>query len=365
MRFLLILGMALSLQSQTTFRGAVTVRGVSDTPGPSNGPFRRLITIDHTKVPNTDQTSFPVAVAGTYSYLATVANGGKVKNASGFDVGFYTNTDCSTGKMDWETEMWTASNGKVVYWVRVASLSHTVDTSFYLCYGNAAITTDQSNKTGVWDSHYKVVYHMNQDPSGGTVADSTSNANTGTVNGSMTSGQLVAAAVGNGLSFTTGSAQYITFTTNPSAVSASLTWQAIGKTSDTTNIKGLIGNNGTAPGLYIWSDKFATFYSSSSVLEGTTDCTTNVNFWLAGTLTHVSAGVNTKRIYVNGTQENSATLTDATYTADRVGTMSTLYFRGVLDEVRASDIDRSADWLKTEYNNQNSPSTFYSIGSES
>lgn len=40
------------------------------------------------------------------------------------------------------------------------------------------------------------------------------------------------------------------------------------------------------------------------------------------------------------------------------------YFDGVLDEIRISATARSADWISTEYNNQNSPSTFYSVGSE-
>jgi RHS repeat-associated protein len=39
------------------------------------------------------------------------------------------------------------------------------------------------------------------------------------------------------------------------------------------------------------------------------------------------------------------------------------YFNGTIDEVRTSKIARSADWIKTEYNNQNSPSTFYTVSS--
>lgn len=37
------------------------------------------------------------------------------------------------------------------------------------------------------------------------------------------------------------------------------------------------------------------------------------------------------------------------------------YFSGSIDEVRVSNIARSADWIATEYNNQSSPSTFYTI----
>src|ERR1700686_2127248 len=55
----------------------------------SNGyAYRRAITIDHTKVPNTDQANFPVLVSGTYSYLATISNGGNVTNENGYDIIF-------------------------------------------------------------------------------------------------------------------------------------------------------------------------------------------------------------------------------------------------------------------------------------
>src|SRR5579864_3505140 len=50
--------------------------------------YSRAITIDHTKVPNTDQSNFPVLISGTYSYLATTGNGGKVMNANGYDIIF-------------------------------------------------------------------------------------------------------------------------------------------------------------------------------------------------------------------------------------------------------------------------------------
>jgi len=36
---------------------------------------------------------------------------------------------------------------------------------------------------------------------------------------------------------------------------------------------------------------------------------------------------------------------------------------GLLDEASVSTTTRSAGWIATEYNNQNSPATFYSVGS--
>ncbi len=38
-----------------------------------------------------------------------------------------------------------------------------------------------------------------------------------------------------------------------------------------------------------------------------------------------------------------------------------MYFNGNLDEVSVSNIAQSGDWIKTEYNNQGSPSTFYTF----
>jgi len=36
----------------------------------------------------------------------------------------------------------------------------------------------------------------------------------------------------------------------------------------------------------------------------------------------------------------------------------------IVDEYRLSSVARSADWIITEYNNQNSPSTFSTLGPE-
>src|SRR5439155_8372487 len=41
------------------------------------------------------------------------------------------------------------------------------------------------------------------------------------------------------------------------------------------------------------------------------------------------------------------------------------WFHGSMDELRVSSTNRSGDWITTEYNNQSSPSTFYSISAAS
>lgn len=141
---------------------------------PSGYGFYRAITIDHNQVPNTDQTDFPVLVAGTFSYLATVANGGKVVNPNGYDIVF---TDATgTQFLNWEIESYDPMSGTIAFWVRAPTLSHTADTVLYMYYGNSAISAFQGGSTGsVWDSNYLAVYHLNLDPTISGAKDSTVN----------------------------------------------------------------------------------------------------------------------------------------------------------------------------------------------
>ena len=109
----------------------------------------RPITINHTKVPNTDQTNFPILVSGVYPFLANTANGGQVQNASGYDI-IFTADYAGTTQLDHEIESYDPTTGTINVWVRIPTLSHTCDTIIYAAYGNAAITTSQENRTGVW-----------------------------------------------------------------------------------------------------------------------------------------------------------------------------------------------------------------------
>src|ERR1044072_4353818 len=181
--------------------------------------YRRAITLDHTKVPNKDQSNLPVLISGTYSYLATVPNSGNVQNANGYDVIFTSDAACTT-KLNHEVQTYSATTGAVNYWVKVPSVSHTTDTTIYLCYGNSAITTDQSTKTSVWDSNFKAVYHLNDQAANTSVIDSTANGSNG-VNAANTTSKSVTGKVGKALTYNGTSDNTATGVTQPS----SFTWE--------------------------------------------------------------------------------------------------------------------------------------------
>jgi hypothetical protein len=150
----------------------VTVREIDiRTPsGLSSGAYCIPVVIDHTKVPNTDQTNYQLTIGGWYSWMRDVANGGLVNTAAGINnIVWYSNSTCTT-VIPFETEAWSNTSGLFQGWAQVASASHTVDTTVYLGIGNPLNTSDQSNKTSLWGTQGVIdAYHFGSSTSLNTV----------------------------------------------------------------------------------------------------------------------------------------------------------------------------------------------------
>lgn len=340
---------------------------LTDQPSTAVSYYSRSITVDHTKVP-ANVSDFAVLVSGTYTYLKTTGNGGKVSNASGYDVVFYTSSDCTTGKLAWEVETWDATTGVVNYWVKNATLSSSTDTVFYMCYGDTSITTNQSNATGTWDSNYKGVWHL---PNGSTLTanDSTSNAVNGTLTNTPTA---VAGKVDGAASFASASTQYITAsnTINPTAITVSAWVNGTSFPNGYNSVVTKISGADYVSVLVKSSGKLALYLKATGGVsyDGTGATTLSTGTWYYLTLVY-SSGVGLIG-YVNASSDATAgadgTLAtssqDLRFASDAAN--ANREWNGAIDEVRISDTVRSADWITAEYNNQSSPSTFYTVGSE-
>jgi uncharacterized protein (TIGR03437 family) len=366
----------------TTGSVVVTVGGVeSNAPnfvvaGSSNG-YERAITISHAQVPNTDQTDFPVLISGTYSYLATTANGGNVSNVNGYDI-MFTSDSAGNNPLNWEMESYNPTNGTVDIWVQIPDLSHTTDTVIYMWYGNSSISTFQS-KGSAWDSTFGGVWHL---ANGTTLSakDSTTNGNNGTLSSSpptATTGMIDGAASFNG------SNNYITGPESASLAPAHAftvsEWVYVPSNSPESSFMdlGFDYAGGTFNGMSIFyfgpGNGFeAPFYTSSGYVNLQTSTALPTNAW---SLIHVTYDGTYAITYINGVRANWPFPATGTVLFNGgemdLGTYSVYEgsasapFTGSQDEVRVANVARSADWTTTEYNNQSNPSGFYSVGSAS
>lgn len=337
--------------------------------------FCEAIIVDHTKIGSTDQSGFPVLVIGTTN-TKTVGNGGKATNASGFDVTYYPTNGCTGTKLAWETEIYSASSTAADWWVLPSvTISHTVDTTIgYRCIGNAAVTTDQSNKTAVWDSNFVYVGHM---PNGITLSasDSTSNANNGTLTNipTATAGQIDGAA-----NIVAASSQNIDLGSSSTLkIGGNITLEAWVQPGTLTGgfqriISNLTSSSFTGAEILIHdasgggaSNVFYFQVGNAGSLQGATSTVAAV----AG-VTHQIVGLydgSDGTIFIDGGGAGTHSFGAGAIGVSSVNTLIGAFtgnisnYNGWVDEVRISKIARSSDWILSEYNNQFSPSTFYSL----
>jgi hypothetical protein len=114
-----------------------------------------------------------------------------------------------------------------------------------------------------------------------------------------------------------------------------------------------------------WADKTMYWdYGDYSGGRVSVNCTNYLDAWTYVTVTF-NASDNSHRIYLNGIQAAATINSNSpvnTQTGFTLGTWLPYYEKGNLDEFRISNSARSTDWIATDYNNQKSPSTFYSVG---
>lgn len=244
------------------------------------------------------------------------------------------------------------------------SLSSSTDTDFYIYFGNASATAPAASSTygsqNVWNSNYKVVTHN------GGGSDSTSNGHNGTPSG-VTAGDKTG-KLGKATefaqdydSFDLGSTVKDYIEGNQFTVSV---WCK--PASSQNELAGPIGADRTQPWAFTIRRRWYIQYMQNGVdLDST-------QIFVSGEWIYITAVFNSsvgRKLYVNNNSavtdqqkslavsNNDAFIIGYTYAG---GARS---FLGDIDEIRISNIDRSSDWISTEYNNQNAPDTFYSVGS--
>jgi len=314
------------------------------------------------------QANFPIAVHLNTSSWSTQAERDAFFDNAGTDgkrVNFF-DTDLDTA-LAYEVEYFSNAQGseEAIYWVKVPQIdANSSSDKIYMGYGNDPYHADMSNPRAVWDSNFKMVQHMN-DTTTSTITDSTSNANNGTKVAANHPDGTATGLVGYGQTFATDDLISITSyipndlagTVSAIVKTTSSAAEAIWASSDEATTVDYVRLYVTTKVYFgAWqqtgdTDPQVEFYGNAVINDGNYHSIAVTSSGSA--YAHYNNGVADSETYTFGA--DTGEWFDAVAGRDNftIGaqkrTSTSLYFNGVIDEFRLSNIVRSADWIKLEY----------------
>jgi len=332
---------------------------------PTGYNFGKQVLVDGTKVSGaTDLIDFTMLVSFTDSDLRTVANGGHVENNNGYDI-IFTLAECGVTVLKHQIEKYNPVTGELIAWVKVNKLNANSNTNIHMYYGNPTVSTDPST-SDAWNGNVAAVYHL-----------SNSNFSDGTNNGmnavNHNTGN-VAGKIGDARSFN-GTSEYLNILDNgvTSLDVTTLTMSAWVYTSDYNTIsdRGIIVNKESIYEMGL-RDNVGSIQAASSPgcwrWAGTTII--GLNSWNKVTVVYATGK---QRHYINGVWledfNDCANPLNSNNADIRIGARggdggAHSFYKGNIDEVKFSNREETADWIKTEYVNQNNPASFYTVSGE-
>jgi len=353
------------------------------------------LTIDNTKVAST-QTNFPMILnEDTLPSEMFDADGSYPALNGGGDIRFSSDEDGAT-QLPCEVVSFVTNNdpanGTAEIWVKVASVSSSADTSIYVWYNKSGETQPASDATygseAVW-SDYAGVWHLEEIPNGDISSttvryyDSTENSNDAKEGYyiDMDTDQSVDGILGKALSFGEGVDDHLEAADNasmkPGENSFSISgWLYIDNINQRYGAifkksTGLLYTTYTGFHLGLWGNNILgeAMQPIAQICDGTTKkYIKGSTIATYGTAQYhfykmvINRSDDTMHLYVDGVEVGTGIDISAVGDLDNTTVAMFAYdlsrLDGDLDEIRWSNNAESEDRVSTEYNNQNSPSTF-------
>jgi hypothetical protein len=348
---------------------------VTATINASNYAFSHPVTLNTSAIPGglaAPLTNFPALVYIKEDALKTT--GVNCSNNVNFPTGGTTGYDFaftlngSTNELFYQVESYDATTGTLLVWVQIPSLSAT-NTALNFYFGSLTPGHPASFTRATWSNDYQTVYHFNE--GSGTIIDATINQKTATAtNATVATGKISAAYTFNGTS------TKVVSTGNVDATSTFTlsAWTYVNSFTTDADQKIITNQPNYTSGGY----KLGYYGGSATTVKAEVETRTGGT----ATLNRATTGGNIVSTgawhYVQGVYNGTNFITYYDGVADRtsagaaaaaggplyVGSdfASTHYFNGIIDEVRVSNVAKSADWIKAEYYNQNNYTTFTTSG---
>jgi hypothetical protein len=324
--------------------------------------FYKTITIDHTKITGTGSyVNFPFLISIFDSDLRFVVQ------PDGDDIAFACDKEWLDHEIELFNQSYNATHAQLIAWVRIPFLYTDTDTNISIYYGNSTMSS-QANPTGVWDTKYLAIHHMEESPVG-ILYDSTTSEEDLLTQGSMTSNDLVNAFIGKGINFDNnndGAVSTSSIIINSFTLSA---WV----NPDTMQQWDCVIDMGNFDNDFRWMGLESGHFAIDDGVGPTTY--TFGSSLITGEWSYILATFDgsTLRGYVNGVFQTSysslgwGSINDrfqiGAFAADHFYNLAD-FFDGIIDEVRILNIQLSDNWIQTEFENQNDPNSFYFVGIE-
>lgn len=344
--------------------------------------YRRAVTINNSMVSGTSNlTNFPVLIKVQDPTLRHIYHGGRITHYKGYDILFTLNAD-GTGLLKHQIDTYDPVSGTFFVWVNLPILSYSSNTTIYFFYSNYNITTDNSTDS-VWSKDYVGVWHM-----GESINDFGPGGNDGTNYGT----EVITGKIGEGRKFVRSNKDFIEIANEPkfrfdTTMSFSMwmyldsfpqtqPWMDIIVKGDNANWR-LVGNTADQ-NLYFAFGTGGTENGHTGDLASSNN-TIHLNQWhyIAGTWDGkqtYGGRQGLKRLYIDGTRWDQGpqaySINDYTTNLEAVlmgineEAVDQRAFSGIFDEVRLSNAFKPDNWVRTEYNNQNNPGSYITLGAE-
>lgn len=378
--------------TNSTGCSATSTQTINVGPSAGNYAFSQPITLNTASAGiSSTLTNFPALVYIKEDALKTGVNCANniqfaTGGTNGYDFAF--SLVGSTAELPYQVENYDPTTGTLLAWVQIPTVTSGSNTNLTFYFGSAAPLHPATFTATTWSSDYLSVYHFNELPTAGsaTVLESTSGTLTGTPTAITQSVDQIHSLTGNiggnGGGYTLGGSTSKIITSKKADISNSFTLSAwVNVLSTATNDSKIVTNEldfGAGYKLSIKGGKIETETRNTN-FAGTTG-----NLGIGGAVSfsawHYVQGIfdattGNFQNYLDGAAQTTATTTSASSTNNKplAGSFVSLgidhgdgvggindgsFFKGNMDEVRISNVIKSADWIKAEYYNQTNPLTF-------